>query len=317
MGHALRTLPGLPATRPGTSTTGGSSRKEQESRSATAEQSHSSPSGAHPTGERTAASQIGDPAARVAGLYGPALLRVACTNYYALTLRSAAARPRRSTSSTTRSGASRYSRPDSASAARPSAAGRASRSGAGRPPPGSAPPGRRETPASRARARPAMSSSGESPDHRRLLGRHVRARRAPRERSPDAASSSRASPEPTAASTSSAWCETNASRSRPVFETSPILSPCSRSAASTGSVSSYSSKLRRVLPGASHLDSRLVGTLRVAAHPADDPLREQHPDLLVVIELRMPLDRLDRRGARLGSAAPDRARARTAVPAAA
>jgi hypothetical protein len=29
---------------------------------------------------------IGDPAARVAGLYGPALLRTSCTNYYALTL---------------------------------------------------------------------------------------------------------------------------------------------------------------------------------------------------------------------------------------
>ena len=34
---------------------------------------------------------IGDPAARVAGLYGPALLRTSCTNYYALTL------PRRGT----------------------------------------------------------------------------------------------------------------------------------------------------------------------------------------------------------------------------
>ena len=30
---------------------------------------------------------IGDPAARVAGIYGPALLRTTCTNYYALTLR--------------------------------------------------------------------------------------------------------------------------------------------------------------------------------------------------------------------------------------
>ena len=79
-----------------------------------------------------------------------------------------------------------------------------------------------------------------------------------------------------------------------MFETSPILSPCSRSAASTGSVSSYSSKFSACSQRARHLHGAFVGALGVAAHPADDPLREQHPDLLVVVELRMPLDSLDR-----------------------
>ena len=45
-------------------------------------------------------------------------------------------------------------------------------------------------------------------------------------------------PEEIHASTSSEKCPTKASRSRLVFETSPIESPCRRSSASTGSVSS-------------------------------------------------------------------------------
>ena len=45
-----------------------------------------------------------------------------------------------------------------------------------------------------------------------------------------------------------------------------------------------------VLPGARHLGRARV---RVAdpAHPLDDPLREEDPDLLVVLELGMPLER--------------------------
>ena len=54
-----------------------------------------------------------------------------------------------------------------------------------------------------------------------------------------------------------------------------------------------------MLPGSRHLDRALVRALRVTAHPADDPLGEEHPDLLVVIELRMAFDRLDRSRASL------------------
>ena len=58
-------------------------------------------------------------------------------------------------------------------------------------------------------------------------------------------------------------------------------------------------EVRRLLPTARHLDRALVGAVGVAAHAANDPLSEEHPDLLVVVELRVPLDRLDRGGARL------------------
>jgi hypothetical protein len=54
-----------------------------------------------------------------------------------------------------------------------------------------------------------------------------------------------------------------------------------------------------VFPCTRHLHGALVRALRVAAHPADDPLGEEHPDLLVVVELRMPLDHLDRVSARV------------------
>jgi hypothetical protein len=54
------------------------------------------------------------------------------------------------------------------------------------------------------------------------------------------------------------------------------------------------------LPGARLLDGAVVGTVRVAAHTADDPLGEQHPDLLVVVELGVPLERLDGGHARIG-----------------
>ena len=49
----------------------------------------------------------------------------------------------------------------------------------------------------------------------------------------------------------------------------------------------------RMLPGLRHRDSALVGRVRTAAHPADDPLRERDPDLLVVLELRVAPDALD------------------------
>jgi hypothetical protein len=56
----------------------------------------------------------------------------------------------------------------------------------------------------------------------------------------------------------------------------------------------------RVLPPAGHLDGAFVGPLGVAPHSPDDPFREEHPDLLVVLELGMLLERLDGRCASLG-----------------
>src|SRR5438105_15651381 len=55
----------------------------------------------------------------------------------------------------------------------------------------------------------------------------------------------------------------------------------------------------RVRPCLRHLDGAVVGRVRIAAHAADDPLRERDPDLLVVVELRMTLERRDRGLARL------------------
>ena len=82
-----------------------------------------------------------------------------------------------------------------------------------------------------------------------------------------------------------------------MFETSPIFSPCARSSASTGSVSSKSSKLCACSQARVISTAAFVGSVGIATHPADDPLGEEHPDLLVVIELRVPLHGLDRSGA--------------------
>ena len=48
-------------------------------------------------------------------------------------------------------------------------------------------------------------------------------------------------------------------------------------------------EMLRLAPGGGHLDG---GAARVsaAAHPLHDPLGEEHPDLLVVVELRVPLE---------------------------
>ena len=52
------------------------------------------------------------------------------------------------------------------------------------------------------------------------------------------------------------------------------------------------------LPGACHLEGARI-RVAGAAHALDDPLGEEHPDLLVVVELRVPLQRRDRVAARL------------------
>jgi hypothetical protein len=46
----------------------------------------------------------------------------------------------------------------------------------------------------------------------------------------------------------------------------------------------------RALPGLLDLEGAFTRPLRVPAHPDHDPLREQEPDLLVVLELRMALN---------------------------
>ena len=114
------------------------------------------------------------------------------------------------------------------------------------------------------------------------------------------------------ASTSSAWCATNASRSRAVFETSPSLSPRARSVVERRQHVVVEVEVVRVLPGARHLDGALVRALGVAAHAADDPLGEQHPHLFVVLELRMQLERVEARRGAPRRSATRRARARSA-----
>src|SRR5918999_4514169 len=54
----------------------------------------------------------------------------------------------------------------------------------------------------------------------------------------------------------------------------------------------------RALPGARHRHGAFAGALGLTAHAADDVLGEPDPDLLVVLELWMSLDVLDRRGPR-------------------
>ena len=63
------------------------------------------------------------------------------------------------------------------------------------------------------------------------------------------------------------------------------------------------------LPRARHLDGARV-RVAGAAHPLDDPLGEEDPDLLVVVELGMPLQRRDRLAARGVVAGRDRGRGR-------
>ena len=94
------------------------------------------------------------------------------------------------------------------------------------------------------------------------------------------------------------WCATNSSRSRDEFESSPIFRPRPRSVVEHGQRVVVELEVRRVRPASLHLDRGRVRVPR-AAHADDDPLGEQHPDLLVVVELGMPLHLRERGGARL------------------
>ena len=53
------------------------------------------------------------------------------------------------------------------------------------------------------------------------------------------------------------------------------------------------------LPEQRHLDGTFAGAARVAAHPEDDSLRERDPDLVVVLELGVALEIVDRGAARI------------------
>src|SRR5205807_10018046 len=54
-----------------------------------------------------------------------------------------------------------------------------------------------------------------------------------------------------------------------------------------------------LLPGALDRGGAFARPLSLTAHTADDPLGERDPDLLVVLQLRVPLERRDGRGPRV------------------
>ena len=101
------------------------------------------------------------------------------------------------------------------------------------------------------------------------------------------------------ASTSSAWWRANSRTSRAEFETRPIFSPRSRSSSSAGSDVVVELEVLVPLPAARELDVRRRATPARPAHAEDDPLGEGNPDLLVVVELGMPLQVEERGVARL------------------
>ena len=145
---------------------------------------------------------------------------------------------------------------------------------------------------------PSMSSSYESPT---IAAREARRRaaRGRRGRSTGAASCGRTRPSRLRRRRRSRDGRRTRSRSRCPFETSPSLSPCRRSSASAGRTSSYSVKCSCRSHAATISAAHARRALAVAAHAADDVLREQHPQLLVVLELRVPPQVVQRRQPRL------------------
>ena len=119
-------------------------------------------------------------------------------------------------------------------------------------------------------------------------------------------------PEEIQASTSSEKCATNASRSRLVFETSPSAG---RACAARRGRAACPRRARSWPSGAqpsviARATSRRAGPRRPCR--ARCP-REPHPDLLVVVELGVVLQVLDRRGACLSGRARGRGRGRGAL----
>ena len=83
--------------------------------------------------------------------------------------------------------------------------------------------------------------------------------------------------------------------------TRPSFSPSRAQPGEHGQDVSYRSKFSD-RSQAGHLDREIARGVRVAAHPANDPLGEREPELLVVTQLRVALQRHERRSPGLGVA---------------
>ena len=77
-----------------------------------------------------------------------------------------------------------------------------------------------------------------------------------------------------------------------VFPCAPDAIAASTSSLEHGQRVLVQLEVLRVLPSLRHLDRAVVRTVGVTAHPADDPLGERDPDLLVVAEVRMLVEPL-------------------------
>ena len=102
-----------------------------------------------------------------------------------------------------------------------------------------------------------------------------------------------------AQSTSSRWWATKSEISRPPFETRPSFSPWRAQLVRARAGRRRRGRSSPSAPRPASSRPRGRGLRRLAAHPADDPLGEGEPELLVVAELRVTLERVDRGGAGL------------------
>ena len=144
---------------------------------------------------------------------------------------------------------------------------------------------------------PSMSSSIVSPTIARLARGRRRAARACAGRSLSCGFVFPCAREVRTASTTSPWCSTNSIEVARGVREQPELQPAARSASSVGRTSSYSSKWWACSHAPSISAAQRVGVAD-PAHALDDPLREEDPDLLVVVELGVPLQRRERGAAR-------------------
>ena len=75
-----------------------------------------------------------------------------------------------------------------------------------------------------------------------------------------------------------------------MFETRPILRPCFRSSARAGQRVLVQLEVLRVLPALGDLLGDRSDLVALPSHAPHDVLGEAHPDLLVMVELRMVLE---------------------------
>ena len=158
--------------------------------------------------------------------------------------------------------------------------------------------GRGGSPASRTPRAPSTSSSSESPT--------ITASAASTSSSSSAAAKISGLgftlpwlPDEIHASTSIPKCRTNASRSRLVFETRPSFRPCASAPRARARRRRRARSAARAPSGSTISRATIADLGPLAAHAPDDVLREAHPDLLVVVELGMPLEIVDRGGPRV------------------